>query len=449
MASSSAAGAGTSTDSDGGEQEDPSSSSLFEVAEALDDLTLDNDDDDSSNKEGSDELAAFRQQWQRELDATPSPQREPAKLEPQEPLTEEDKAKQLFREGVDLERRGKLYEAIQHYKRAMQILPDVETRLYESAEPRDMPEEESETEEVVRVETEADDDEDFIEGEDLLTRLQRLQAKKGVLCEPEVAIRGTHISWLPYEVILLIMRWVVSSELDAASLERLAASCRGLYVAARDTDLWRALCVKTWGIDCGAPRAHGCTSWRHMYIQRPRILLHGCYISKTTYLRHGENSFQDQFYRPWYLIDYYRYLRFFADGVVLMWTTPDEPAACVSQLKSRQRLAPGALPGHYRLVGDKVVIVVKKSNDKKPAQTTNTRFRSRRKETHEHHDTIYHLELQLRSVRNRNNWQLQWRGYRVSTRKEQWTQFELSPAKFPPFAFSRVRAYTAETHAPL
>jgi F-box protein 9 len=46
-----------------------------------------------------------------------------------------------------------------------------------------------------------------------------------------------------------------------------------------------------------------------MYVERPRLQLHGCYISKTTYLRHGENSFQDQFYRPWYLIDYYRYLR--------------------------------------------------------------------------------------------------------------------------------------------
>lgn len=46
------------------------------------------------------------------------------------------KAKQLFLCGVELERSGKLYEAIQHYKRAIQILPDVETRLYEASELR-------------------------------------------------------------------------------------------------------------------------------------------------------------------------------------------------------------------------------------------------------------------------------------------------------------------------
>jgi hypothetical protein len=40
-----------------------------------------------------------------------------------------------------MERGGKLYEAIQHYKRAMQILPDVERRLYESTDLRaDTPE---------------------------------------------------------------------------------------------------------------------------------------------------------------------------------------------------------------------------------------------------------------------------------------------------------------------
>lgn len=50
-------------------------------------------------------------------------------------------AKQLFLRGVEMERGGKLYEAIQHYKRAMQILPDVESRLYESSDIRgDTPE---------------------------------------------------------------------------------------------------------------------------------------------------------------------------------------------------------------------------------------------------------------------------------------------------------------------
>ena len=65
---------------------------------------------------------------------------------------------------------------------------------------------------------------------------------------------------------------------------------------------------RVWGVNCGTfePRY---ISWRDMYLHRPRLSYNGCYISKTTYMRHGENSFQDQFYRPWHLVEYFRYLR--------------------------------------------------------------------------------------------------------------------------------------------
>lgn len=43
-------------------------------------------------------------------------------------------AKSFFLQGVEMERSGKLYEAIQHYKKAMQILPDVESRLYDGTD---------------------------------------------------------------------------------------------------------------------------------------------------------------------------------------------------------------------------------------------------------------------------------------------------------------------------
>lgn len=64
---------------------------------------------------------------------------------------------------------------------------------------------------------------------------------------------------------------------------------------------------RVWGVNCGG--LSNFESWRQMYIERPHIHFHGCYISKTTYIRHGENSFQDQFYRPWHLVEYFRYLR--------------------------------------------------------------------------------------------------------------------------------------------
>ncbi|KAL4703193.1 hypothetical protein ACJJTC_004869 [Scirpophaga incertulas] len=448
MASPRSVAGSNDKESEGEETEESFQFNNIQVAKnALEMLNLQGDHQKS---ETDGELELFRQQWQRELDGTPVRQLEPHKMKQPELLTDEDRAKQLFLCGVEMERAGKLYEAIQYYKRAMQLMPDVERHLYESSELRaDTPEEEPKVVEVERREVEADsDDENAVEGEDLLIRLQRIITNKGLFCEPEYPTKGAHMSCLPHEVMLVVLRWVVSAELDAASLERVAAASRGLYVLARDPALWRSLCLRTWGTECGGARAYG-GSWRRMYLVRPRLLLHGCYISKTSYLRPGELSFQDHCCRPWHLVDYYRYLRFFHDGLVLMWTTAEEPATCVGQLKLRQpRPALGVLVGHYRLIGDKVVIVLKKTNSEKKLVQTSTRFRSRRKDSFEQHEQTFHLELQLRDVRWRRNWQLSWRRYAVWGR-EQWTQFDLAPNKFPAFAFSRVRTYTAEAAAPL
>ena len=111
------------------------------------------------------------------------------------------------------------------------------------------------------------------------------------------------------EIVLYILRWVVSTELDFRSLEMFSRVCRGFFISARDPEIWRLACIRVWGVNCGncEPKYQ---SWREMYRQRPRLRYNGCYINKTTYMRHGENSFQDQFYRPWHLVEYYRYLRY-------------------------------------------------------------------------------------------------------------------------------------------
>lgn len=47
-------------------------------------------------------------------------------------------ARKLFLKGVENEQLGKLYEAIQFYKRAVQLVPDIEIRLYESIKQRNV-----------------------------------------------------------------------------------------------------------------------------------------------------------------------------------------------------------------------------------------------------------------------------------------------------------------------
>lgn len=75
---------------------------------------------------------------------------------------------------------------------------------------------------------------------------------------------------------------------------------------------WISLLRRIWGLKC----ANKCASlsWRQMYLEKHHLRFSGCYISKTTYVRHGETSYIDETYRPWYLVEYYRYLRFFPEG---------------------------------------------------------------------------------------------------------------------------------------
>ncbi|XP_045485161.1 F-box only protein 9 isoform X2 [Pieris rapae] len=439
-------GSGTGTGDCEGEEKDDSSShpEVLELTENLNSLSV-----DKNQKDYEDELSQFRQQWQRELEASPSHHKDVTKPVPDSKdsslQSKEDQAKSLYLLGIEMENGGKLYEAIKHYKKALQICPDVEAKLYAGREQKIVARAEEEEEVTNNTVADDSDDDDAVEGEEFVSRIKR----KGYLLQTNYPTKGGHMSWLPYEVLQLILRWVVSSDLDSVSLERVSAVCRGFYVAARADELWRSMCIRTWGAECGTPRLHKFTSWRQMYIERPRLNLNGCYISKTTYLRPGENSFQDQFYRPWYFINYFRYLRFFPEGLVLMWTTPDEPINCLSHLKYRNaKHSQGIMSGHYRLFENKVIIVIKKSNaEKKAPQTSNRRFRARRKETHEQ-EQMYHIELELCNVRYRRNWSLVWKHYAVSTRG-QWSHFELGVRKFPSFVFSPVRNYTAESNEPL
>ena len=78
-----------------------------------------------------------------------------------------------------------------------------------------------------------------------------MKLKGSPLCEPEssgFSSAQTHISSLPMELIIYILKWVVSTELDLKSLENFSQVCRGFFVASRASDIWRLVCVQTWGL---------------------------------------------------------------------------------------------------------------------------------------------------------------------------------------------------------
>ena len=117
------------------------------------------------------------------------------------------------------------------------------------------------------------------------------------------------------EVIISILKWVVSSDLDISSLESCSNVCRGFYLASRSSDIWRQLSLKCWGIESFDALSSAVKSniknsgdnWRDYFIRSPRVHLNGCYIAKISYMREGERGFQDhELYRAWHMVQYYR-----------------------------------------------------------------------------------------------------------------------------------------------
>lgn len=255
---------------------------------------------------------------------------------------------------------------------------------------------------------------------------------------------------------------------------------RGLYRTTRDKELWRLACIRAWGVSNVDEKQLNSTyegKWRTMFTTRPRLNFHGCYIARTTYVRHGESSFQDVDYRPCYLVEYYRYLRFFPGGnvkdsalleryyrsnfklrsilgTVLMLTTADEPALSIPKLGSKTSRAVAVLSGHYRFTGQNIVSAIfKKVNlDYEPGTSSRTRARGKQQVLNST-EQIFHVQVEIKELRGKRNAQLVWTHYSVQFRRnngqEVMSTFDLSSNKFPPFRFAKAKSYAALSSAPL
>jgi len=301
------------------------------------------------------------------------------------------KARDLFLAGVELERAGELFSAVQKYKRAVQMVPDIEHRVFDEVRKKNLVANrnpmavEKGDEEVVLLVDERDVDvatPDEAAEKYLIDKFTSLKVSQPLGTEIEMEVEqewSKHISCLPMEILIAILKWVVSDQLDLRSLEKCSAVCRCFYVASRSPDLWRIICLNMWGANA-LPLDTGC--WRSYFLSRPRVLLDGCYIAKVSYAREGEQGFQDQFYRPWHVVRYFRYLRFFVGGHMVMLTSAEEPIAGVKILKRKptkgQNIS-GVMVGHYRIVDDKIIGVMKTPKSASSTNSTAPRFGKRRR----------------------------------------------------------------------
>jgi F-box protein 9 len=258
--------------------------------------------------EDTEELSVFRRQWQEEL-------RRDTQSQHSQHKQKETEAANLYWMGVAAERSGDTHSALVYYRHAVQLIPDIEYRVHSKDRPQHMREEGVDSSGDSEEEEETEEREDAVQPNqrcvDSLTDTLHSMTLQSTVCHPERPSKTTHISVLPYEVMRMILYWVVSVHLDMRSLEQCSMVCRGFYCLVRQPGIWRTACRKLWP-NCNLTSSYG-NSWRQMYIHRPHLCFHGVYISKISYVRRGERSL-DGYYKPYHTVVYYRYLRFFPDG---------------------------------------------------------------------------------------------------------------------------------------
>uniref|UniRef100_A0A0K2V7V5 F-box only protein 9 n=2 Tax=Lepeophtheirus salmonis TaxID=72036 RepID=A0A0K2V7V5_LEPSM len=402
------------------------------------------EDDDSNHAEN--ELENFRQEWKNEVRNKRVDSETVDQVEDNLNSGLVSQATELFQQGVQCENNGDLYDAVKYYKKAFQLVPDIEKKTFDLVSHS----------KSANVNPTTKSHQPMDELEKNFSKYINLSSlnivvNDGKICDKEFDQDTTHLSALPQEILIHILKWTVSDELDVHSLERVSSVCKGFYIASRSPVLWKNICVRTWGLH---NVENSTKNWRDYFIRKPRVLPYGCYISKTTYMREGEKGFQDECYRAWHVVHYFRYIRFFASGVVLMAMSADPPESVVKSLKHCYWPPPvqGTMYGRFKIMRNKVVCVLIRKSEHK--------LNNPRKKQFKRKDSSYvyvapeqemHIEFEIKCRKNRR---LEWSRYFIVSKYnngvEKANEVDITNINhYPPFKFSPVTSYIGSSEAPL
>jgi len=139
----------------------------------------------------------------------------------------------------------------------------------------------------------------------------------------------SYISLLPVEILMKIFQGF-----DAKTLEKCSIVSKTWFIVARSGILWRPLCCKEFA-DCKGFRRMYNNNWRFMYINRPRLLYNGLYISKSEYIRPGLT--EGVYVNPVHRVVYFRYLRFYPEGKLVYYLGSEMPKEFAEWFKPEHR----------------------------------------------------------------------------------------------------------------
>ncbi|KAI8070056.1 hypothetical protein BC940DRAFT_332050 [Gongronella butleri] len=341
------------------------------------------------------DLEEFRAEWRREVahrknDALPSvsslslrddppaaPKRPPAP--DHESLSGDDgapaspeqvqspqSALEYYVQAVEQEQRGQLGQALANYRHAFRMKDNVDqeykkllltdAKAVHPSLPGAAPSSSGNTDvfrHTVPIAAEYEHDKDA-KWHDPLESLVDAFSSEDTTMQPRVDYKPVHLNKLPNEMIATVMKH--SMLMSLASFPQLAVVCKRMFLLTRSASIWRYLCEQTYrppSLTLGASRRlqekyveeHYGGHWLRMFIERPRIRYDGVYISTCHYVRPGTS--ESAWNQPVHLVTYYRYLRFFPDGLVIQHVHTAEPHTVVRQL-SRHFNKRQTFHGRYR-----------------------------------------------------------------------------------------------------
>lgn len=423
-------GGGTEESHDS-EDEDASSSSTLSDNGSATPNQLDSDEE-LAQHDANHDLVQFTADWRAELRLRGDKKEEKT----EESSDKEAEARRLFCLGMSHEASGDAMTAVVFYRRAMQLVPDIEFRVCAQQELQSAaaPAAVHRADRSGAAALDSGAVRHLVEAEEELVCLMERFSLEGA----GAGIVPANKHWacpaavLPPEVYVRLFRYVVGTELDMRSLHRAARVCRRWYVFARDPELWHAVCAALWPAPAQS-RPLSFASWRLMALHRAQAYFDGCYLSKASYVRRGEPSI-DAWYPSLHQVNYVRALRCHADGRCYLLTSADSVATLVKQLAPARpvfRRNAGVLEGRYHVQDACLTAVLQR------ASTPHLRF---------------HVCLQIERCSRSGlpHGALRWLRYEYrSWPEDAATVLPLEPSQFPLLRFSRVRSYLCASGAPL
>ncbi|KAI8987710.1 hypothetical protein BDF20DRAFT_832617 [Mycotypha africana] len=259
---------------------------------------------------------------------------------------------------VDNERQGKLGKALDSYRRAFKLDPNIDFKYKKHFQNNILPAIQQSDKENVPIK-EHDEFKHFVPigreytppknvdrkdiEKDTLSDLieQFLHSEESLEYIPKVDYKPVHIAKLPSEILLYILKYLVLH--SVSTIPYFALVCKKFFLLTRDPSIWQYGCVQLFKrpdmsleqskkVQTEHVYRQFAGNWLKMFIDRPRIRFDGVYISTCHYIRPGtsDTSWSNQ---PIHFVTYYRYLRFFPDGTILKHVNTEEPKHVVKLLQ--------------------------------------------------------------------------------------------------------------------